>query len=136
MTEKIYLKIEDKVTNKTARPLRKVKAAVIFGFIALTAIFAANLFTPKVKGNAVNVPSEVSGSELFENNCARCHGSDGTGGKGPNLASAKKQAKWKESDAKIIKKITNGGFIMPSFGKKLKTEEIQAIADYVRTLKE
>ena len=65
MTEKIYLKIEDKVTNKTARPLRKVKAAVIFGFIALTAIFAANLFTPKVKGNAVNVPSEVSGSELF-----------------------------------------------------------------------
>lgn len=136
MTEKIYLRIEDEVVDKAQRPLRKAKAAVIFGFIALTAIVAANLFSPKVKGNTINVLSEVSGSELYENNCARCHGSDGTGGKGPNLASAKKQAKWKESDAKLVKKITNGGFIMPSFGKKLKTEEIQAIADHVRTLKE
>lgn len=32
--------------------------------------------------------------------------------------------------------ITKGGFIMPSFGKKLKPEEIRAIAAYVRTLKQ
>ena len=69
-------------------------------------------------------------------NCARCHGSDGKGGKGPNLASEKRQAKWLESDAKLIRKITKGGLFMPSFGKKLKAEEIKAIADHVRTLKE
>lgn len=82
------------------------------------------------------MPLAASGAELFANNCARCHGADGTGGKGPNLASEKKQAKWKDSDEKLVKKITNGGLFMPKFGKKLKPEEIQAIADFVRTLKE
>ena len=107
----------------------------LFCFFALAAIFSASTFSPKVTGNTVYEPV-ASGAELFENNCARCHGSDGKGGKGPNLASAKKQEKWKDSDEKIVKKITNGGFIMPSFGKKLNSDEIKAIAAHVRTLKE
>jgi len=56
-------------------------------------------------------------------------------GKGPNLTTAKKQAKWKDSDEKLVKKITGGGFGMPKFGKRLKPEEIKAIAAYVRSLK-
>lgn len=95
----------------------------------MTAILAMNAFTPKASGQT------VSGAELYQNNCARCHGADGTGGKGPNLASEKKQAKWRDSDEKLIKKITNGGMFMPSFGKKLKTDEIKAIAAHVRSLK-
>lgn len=74
-------------------------------------------------------------STAHKANCARCHGDDAKGGKGPDLTTEKKQTKWKDSDEKLVKKITNGGFGMPKFGKKLKPEEIKAIADYVRTLK-
>lgn len=131
MTEKIYPK-----TKKSAGLSRKIKIAAVLSFVTLGAVFAAGVFSPNVNGSTVGEKRVVSGSELFENNCARCHGSDGKGGKGPNLASAKRQAKWKDSDEKLVKKITNGGMFMPSFGKKLKPEEIKAIADHVRTLKE
>jgi mono/diheme cytochrome c family protein len=129
----MFLKING---ARTSGRIRTVKLFTFFCFIAVTTVFTASTFSPKVTGNQLDLSTDISGAELFENNCARCHGSDGTGGKGPNLASEKKQAKWKESDEKLIKKITNGGLFMPSFGKKLKPEEIQAIADHVRTLKE
>lgn len=129
MKQKLYPEIDMFARSNRSR-LTKIAAVLTFAVVG--AFFAINSFTPEVKGS----PMLVSGAELFENNCARCHGSDGTGGKGPNLASAKRQAKWKDSDEKLIKKITNGGMFMPSFGKKLKPEEIKAIADHVRTLKE
>src|SRR3982751_169844 len=116
--------------------LKKIKALVFFGFIAITMIFAANSFSSTVRaGKAFTLQTEISGADLFKNNCARCHGDDGKGGKGPDLTTEKKQAKWKESDEKLVNKITKGGLGMPKFGKKLKPEEIKAIADYVRTLK-
>lgn len=105
-------------------------------FALIAGIISAGSFSPKAAGSSVLPEAADSGAELFQTNCARCHGPDGKGGKGPNLASEKRQAKWRESDAKLIKKITSGGMFMPSFGKKLKPEEIKAIADHVRTLKE
>lgn len=78
---------------------------------------------------------DISGKQLFADNCARCHGDDAKGDKGPDLTAAKRQAKWADSEEPLIKRITNGAFGMPKFGKKLKPEEIKAIADYVRTLK-
>lgn len=128
MNQKLY---PDTKGNGSSRS-RRTKIAAVITFAVVGALFAVNSFTAEVSGS----PMLASGAELFENNCARCHGSDGTGGKGPNLASAKRQAKWKDSDEKLIKKITNGGMFMPSFGKKLTPEEIKAIADHVRTLKE
>lgn len=130
-----YQKIEVAAVQNP-RLVRRVKLLVCFCFIALAGVLAANSFSPKVTGTALEVQTDVSGAELFATNCARCHGADGKGGKGPNLASEKRQAKWKESDEKLVKKITNGGLFMPKFGKKLKPEEIKAIADHVRTLKE
>jgi Cytochrome C oxidase, cbb3-type, subunit III len=76
------------------------------------------------------------GCRVVREQLCRCHGSDGKGGKGPNLASAKKQEKWKDSDEKIVKKITNGGFHNAVLRKKLNSDEIKAIAAHVRTLKE
>ena len=115
--------------------LRKIKILTVCCFVTLTATFAANFPSPKVKENADNLQAG-SGADLFANSCARCHGADGKGGKGPNLTSEKRQLKWKDSDEKLVRKITKGGFIMPSFKKKLKPEEIKAIAAYVRTLKQ
>jgi mono/diheme cytochrome c family protein len=122
-------------TEQSRRSKRSVKVVPSFVFATLAAALMVNT-VPRADGGTVAAASAASGAELFAASCARCHGVDGRGGKGPNLASEKRQAKWRESDEKLVKKITNGGLIMPSFKKKLKPEEIQAIADYVRTLKE
>lgn len=118
--------------------LRIIKYSVTLVFSLLAALFfCGNLLLPGKLSTGFNPSAQtLSGAELFKTNCARCHGDDAKGGKGPDLTTEKKQAKWKDSDEKLVKKITNGGFGMPKFGKTLKTEEIQAIADYVRSLKE
>jgi mono/diheme cytochrome c family protein len=79
--------------------------------------------------------SQVStGRELFMNNCARCHGDDAKGDKGPDLTSRKRQSKWTNSDEPIVNKINKGGLFMPKFEKKLTSEQIKEIAQYVRSL--
>lgn len=112
---------------------KSLKIGSVLGFGVLAALFLIR--APLVSGNpetvsAAGLPSE----ELFKTNCARCHGNNGEGGKGPNLTTEKKKAKWKDSDQKLVDKITKGGFIMPSFRKKLNADEIKSIAAYVRTL--
>ncbi len=115
----------------------KIKFIATFSFILLAAFIflETSLMRNTMATGFISSAQKLSGKDLFKNNCARCHGDDGTGGKGPNLTTEKKQAKWKDSDEKLVNKITNGAFGMPKFGKKLKPEEIKAIADYVRTLK-
>ena len=84
---------------------------------------------------SVAQPSQGStGRELFMNNCARCHGDDAKGDKGPDLTSPKRQSKWANSEEPLIAKITKGGLFMPKFGKKLSPQDIKDIADYVRSL--
>jgi mono/diheme cytochrome c family protein len=104
-----------------------IKYVAIFVFIALGgAVFCGNLLPKRITGGLTSSAQTLSGAELFKASCARCHGDDGKGGK--------KQAKWKDSDEKLVKKINGGGFGMPKFRDKLKPEEVQAIADYVRSL--
>ena len=108
-----------------------IVAAVVFG----TGILLDNslMRLDPVAGFATSA-QELSGKEVFAARCARCHGDNGEGGKGPNLTTPKKKAKWNGSDAGIVKQVTKGGLIMPAFGRKLSAEQIQAVASYVRTL--
>lgn len=100
-------------------------------------VWGGNYLLPqRVSNGFISSAQTLSGSELFKANCARCHGDDAKGDRGPDLTTEKKQAKWKDSDEKLVKKINNGGFGMPKFRNKLKAEEIQAIADFVRSLKQ
>jgi cytochrome c oxidase cbb3-type subunit 3 len=121
--------------GRRARLLIKPTVALA---LALTIFSVAGYLSrcgPQLSVTQTVSAQDISGKELFANNCARCHGDDAKGGKGPDLTAAKRQAKWADSEEPLIKRITNGGLIMPKFGKKLKPEEIKAIADYVRTLK-
>jgi cbb3-type cytochrome c oxidase subunit III len=74
---------------------------------------------------------------LFKTNCARCHLESGTGDPNhrkngiPNFTDAAWQKR--ESDAELIKVVTNGhGKIMPSFKDKLSPDEIALVVKYVR----
>lgn len=117
--------------------IKIIKSFVTCSFVLLAAIiFVETSLLPGTMTSSLSSSAQnLSGKDLYKSNCARCHGDDGTGGKGPNLTTEKKQSKWKDSDEKLVNKITNGAFGMPKFGKKLKPEEIKAIAAYVRTLK-
>lgn len=70
----------------------------------------------------------VDGQTLYESNCARCHGADGIGTRGPDLIDINTNV----PDPQVsIDQVINGGGGMPAFGARLSPEEIQAMVDYV-----
>ena len=87
-------------------------------------------------------PSFVS--DLFRNNCARCHGADGRADtplgrtyQTPDLTDPewwRKNAKI-TSTASLMAIVTNGKGGMPAFGKKLKRSEIRQLVGYARKFK-
>src|SRR4029077_14419558 len=71
-------------------------------------------------------------SKLFKEYCAKCHGDTGKGDtfKGKNLKARNfTDAEWQagESDAELIKSVTEGKDDMPPFGKKLTPEQIESL---------
>lgn len=94
---------------------------------------------------SAEVPSELSGRELYQQSCAACHGADGRGAPPPrvlpvplpdftdcNFAS-------REPDADWVAVAHEGGpargfsTIMPAFGGALTVEELQRIVSHIRT---
>lgn len=98
---------------------------------------------------APNADDDVNrGAKIFAANCARCHGKEGKGD-GPDLVklqSAVSPDDWtdKESnqeltDSFIISMITKGGKangksrIMPAFGDKLNSLQVQDLLAFIRS---
>lgn len=86
-------------------------------------------------------PKPASTREVFETNCARCHGADGGGDtplgqtyKSPDFTDGEWWKKNSEitNTRSLISIVTNGKGGMPAFGKKLKTAEIKSLVSYVR----
>ncbi len=80
-------------------------------------------------------PAALSaGRNLFVNNCATCHGTDGRGARGyPNLADDEWQ--WGSAPEQIVASITNGRTgVMPPFGQSFDDETIDLLVDYVQSL--
>ena len=76
------------------------------------------------------VVSVKAGRILFLKNCAHCHGADAHGDDGPDLH----DLDW--TDKQIADRIRNGKKgQMTSFAGKLKTNEIDSLIAYLRTLK-
>lgn len=72
--------------------------------------------------------TEINGMEIYEANCSRCHASDGSGGRGPNLQGI---AEEQPDQTAGIQQTIDGGRGMPAFGERLSAEEIQATIDYI-----
>jgi mono/diheme cytochrome c family protein len=82
------------------------------------------------------------GAELYQANCARCHGANGKGD-GPDAASLSKKptdlneqsAMAEKSEADFFLAMADGfAPDMPAFGETLSEEQLWALAAYVRTL--
>ncbi|MBV4356278.1 c-type cytochrome [Pinibacter aurantiacus] len=76
--------------------------------------------------------SNVSGKELYLHNCATCHGETGDRGR----FGAKDLTKSVLPDSAIILQMQNGRKIMPSFRKRLTSDEMQQIMQFVKTLRQ
>jgi cytochrome c oxidase cbb3-type subunit 3 len=71
---------------------------------------------------------------LFQNNCAQCHGSDGGGAKGfPNLTDQNWQ--WGGDPDTVVATITGGRIAaMPAWGPQLGADGVRQVVAYVQTL--
>jgi cytochrome c6 len=78
------------------------------------------------------------GQKLFETNCVKCHGADGSGntaiGKAVGAKDLRSAEAKKLTDAEIITQITQGKGNMPPFGDSLSKANINDLMAYVREL--
>lgn len=68
------------------------------------------------------------GATVFAANCAVCHGAQGEGGVGPELAGYSVL----KNEQLIITQVVRGGRVMPPFGSKLSDDQIAAVLTYIR----
>ena len=71
--------------------------------------------------------STAGGSQLFEANCAVCHGASGQGGSGPALAGNRRAA----NASNVRDAVSFGRGVMPGFQGRLTSGQIDAIVQYV-----
>jgi mono/diheme cytochrome c family protein len=119
------------------------------GYYVLVVALATSLFmaTPSsVESGQVRKPSRLKKvNELFNQNCARCHGADGRGetpqGKlfnAPNFT----DPEWWQKNSRITNPgaqrriIIRGKATMPAFGKKLTRSEINLLLGRIRSFRQ
>lgn len=88
-------------------------------------------------------PAQLAlGQQVYEDNCARCHGLKGEGqppatllpGQAPAPAHDDTGHTWHHADAQLTQIVTEGGvFGMPAFGETLTEAEIAAALAYIKT---
>ncbi len=115
-----------------------LKTIILFGFLlAGIAIFSSRTQAVLPDSYKLVTSDNNSARELFQNNCARCHGADGKSatelGKlfdSPDLTNGKIQ---KLSRKRMANSISKGRGGMPAFKKKLSSKEIALLVNYVRS---
>lgn len=101
-----------------------------FKVISLIALFVVAASSCSKKTSAPTTEKKkIDGMAVFSANCARCHGADGMTGRAPNLSQAK------GAKADLVNTITMGHGHMPAFEDKLSKDEIDAVADWVLSIR-
>ena len=123
--------------------MERMKAFVFWVGVVVFVVFAATaasgISSPGDTRRGKS-PAVASGRSVYASNCARCHGADGTGHTTMGEMTQARDltdAAWQSdvTDERIFNSISNGKGKMPSFKKKLTTEQIESLVAYVRGLK-
>jgi mono/diheme cytochrome c family protein len=107
----------------------------IVNVIEVLALIGAGIFVVLLVANEPESESTPSspGAALFAANCARCHGSSGGGGIGPQLSDGEVVNSFPD-EADEVQLVTRGRAGMPAFGDTLSPEEIKQVVAFTRTL--
>jgi mono/diheme cytochrome c family protein len=100
---------------------------ITVGIAALAFVIALFVNEPSQPGTA---SYQGPGAAIFAANCARCHGADGSGGIGPQLAD--RVTKVFPDPAAQIAVVTHGRGGMPAFGGDLTKAQIAQVVDFTR----
>jgi mono/diheme cytochrome c family protein len=111
--------------------LRRVVDAVQVVALVCAAVFVVLLFANEPDDGGAAGGGEVSGQEVYADHCARCHGAEGEGGRGPTLAGGAVVEEYPEVEDQLDV-VREGRGTMPAFGRRLSAEELRAVVDYTR----
>lgn len=94
---------------------------------------------PRMDEAPAKTPGVMSGAEVYEKSCTKCHGADGKGDTGMGKKGKEKGQRWpdlaesKIERAKVFAVVKDGvaDTQMKGYGEKLGTGELDAVVDYV-----
>ena len=83
--------------------------------------------------------SGASAEQLWQEQCARCHGADGTGiralrGLEPKLDLSRSTMVAKRDRRQIYQRVANGTVTMPGFAHKLPQGDIELLVEFVERI--
>ena len=107
---------------------RFVKVIQLLVAIA-TAVTVVLLLTVSPTVAEVESPDTALGADLFQSNCAGCHGARGEGGIGPALAGG--LARFGSTEEVVAFVSTGVPGKMPGFETRLGPDEIKAVVEFV-----
>lgn len=112
--------------------LRATVAVVYFGGAIALFVFgiSAGFHTGPSESSGTDQSVPLTGSEIYDRNCARCHGSSLEGGTGPRLGPGSEAAD--ETDNRIRSRIEDGKKAMPSFSSTLTDNERELVFIFLR----
>jgi cytochrome c oxidase cbb3-type subunit III len=101
---------------------------------AKAAAYLAPFASMTIPQLAADPKAMATANNIFQNNCAQCHGSDGRGAKGfPNLAD--KNWQWGGDPDTVVQTITAGRMAaMPPWGPVLGDQGVDQVVAYVQQL--
>ena len=110
---------------------RRVVNVVEILAVAAVAIAVVLLFAnePDSGSTAATTP----GAQVYAASCASCHGADGGGGTGPQLAGGAAAKRFPDVEEQITF-VTEGSGTMPAFGGELTRAQIRQVVEYTRKL--
>jgi cbb3-type cytochrome c oxidase subunit III len=120
--------------------MNRLKALLFCAIVLSFSLLAAVTASGEPDSKKPKQSAAERGRTVYANNCARCHGGDGTSQttmgqmtEAPNLTDAAWQRG--KSTSRMVAAVSNGRGQMPAFKKKLSRQDIGAAVAYIRTLK-
>ena len=112
---------------------RKLVTVVEVLAVAGTVVAVVLLFANDPDSSSGSTPASP-GAALFAANCASCHGADGGGGVGPQLAGGGRGRTVPDRSTTRSPSSRDGSGSMPAFGGQLSPAQIRQVVEYTRTL--
>lgn len=111
----------------------KLRAAAVVVVLAAALSACSGGGPPEVPEGADGQqdPVLVMGRDVFAGECASCHGSDGSGKRGPRLSGGSVVERFPDVHDQVVL-VAEGRSGMPGFAPKLSAEEIEAVVLYTR----